>query len=84
MFKNYAFWDVPGSPVVKTSSSARGVGSIPSRGANIPHDSQPKNQTIKQKRYRNKFNKDFKNGPHQKKIFLFLNTLCFLPCGSIM
>ena len=28
---------------------------------------QPKNQTIKQKQYCNKFNKDFKNGPHQNK-----------------
>ena len=26
-----------------------------------------KNQNIKQKQYCNKFNKDFKNGPHQKK-----------------
>ena len=25
------------------------------------------NQNIKQKQYYNKFNKDFKNGPHQKK-----------------
>ena len=25
------------------------------------------NQNIKQKQYCNKFNKDFKNGPHQKK-----------------
>ena len=30
---------------------------------------EQKNQNIKQKRYCNKFNKDFKNGPHQK-IFL--------------
>ena len=28
-----------------------------------------KNQNIKQKQYCNKFNKDFKNGPHQKKIY---------------
>ena len=57
--------DFPGSPVVKTSpSSAGGAGLIPGRGAKIPHASQPKNQNIKQ----NKFNKDFKNGPHQKKI----------------
>ena len=27
-------------------------------------DLQPKNQTIKQKQYCNKFNKDFKSGPH--------------------
>ena len=61
--------DFPGGPVVKTSSSnARGEGSIPGWGARIPHASRPKNQNIKQKQYCNKFNKDFKNGPHQKKI----------------
>ena len=59
--------DFPGGPVVKTSpSNAGGVGSIPVRGAKILHASQPKNQNIKQKQYCNKFNKDFKNGPHQK------------------
>ena len=26
----------------------------------------PKNQTVKQKEYCNKFNKNFKNGPHEK------------------
>ena len=43
--------------------------SIPGRGTKIlymPWGS--KNQSIKQKKYYNKFNKDFKNGPH-KKIF---------------
>ena len=60
--------DFPGSPVVKTSpSNAEGTGSIPGRGANIPHASWPKNQNIKQKQYCNKFSKDFKNGPHKKK-----------------
>ena len=44
-----------------------GTGLIPGRGAKIPHASLPKNQNIKQKQYCNKFNKDFKNGPHQKK-----------------
>ena len=54
--------------MVKTSpSNAGGVGSIPGQGAKITHASQPKNQNIKQKQYGNKFNKDFKNGPHQKK-----------------
>ena len=28
---------------------------------------QPENQNVKQKQYYNKFKKDFKNGPHQKK-----------------
>ena len=65
-FRN--LWDFPGGPVVKTPpSSAGGVGSIPGRGAKISHASRPKNQNIKQKQYCNKFNKDFKNGPHQKK-----------------
>ena len=48
-------------------SNAGGRGSIPGQGARIPHASQPKNQNIKQKQYCNKFSKDFKTGPHQKK-----------------
>ena len=60
--------DFPGGPVVKTlPSNARGVGLILCQGAKIPHASQPKNQNIKQKQYCNKFNEDFKNGPHPKK-----------------
>ena len=60
--------DFPGSPVVKTlSSSAEGIGLIPGQGAKISHSSQPKNQNIKQKQCCNKFNKDFKNGPHPEK-----------------
>ena len=60
--------DFPGSPVVKTlPSNAWGVGSIPGWGAKIPHASWPENQNKKQKQYCNKFNKDFKNGPHPKK-----------------
>ena len=54
--------------MVKTlPSNAGGVGLIPGQGAKIPHASGPKNQNIKQKQYCNKFNKDLKNGPHQKK-----------------
>ena len=54
--------------MVKTSpSNAGGAGSIPGRGAKIPHALRPKNQNIKQMQCCNKFNKDFKNGPHQKK-----------------
>ena len=35
--------DLPGGPVVKTSpSSAGGAGSIPGRGARIPHASGPR------------------------------------------
>ena len=60
-------WDLPGGPVVKTSpSNAESIGSMPGQGAKIPHASGPKNQNINQKQYCNKFNKDFKNGPHQK------------------
>ena len=46
--------------MVGTSPSiVGGAGSIPGRGARIPHASGPKNQNIKLKQYRNKFNKDF-------------------------
>ena len=65
---NKHLWDFPGSPVVETSpSNAGGAGSIPGRGAKIPHASGPKNQNIKQMQYCYIFNKDFKNGPHQEK-----------------
>ena len=68
----YLKWrDFSGCPVVRAlPSSAGSAGSIPGLGAKIPHFSWPKSQNIKQKQYCNKFNKDFKNGPHQKKIFL--------------
>ena len=53
--------------MVKTSpSNAGGAGSIPGHDIKIPHVSQPKIQNINQKQYCNKFNKDFKDGPHQK------------------
>ena len=35
-------------------------------GAKTPHASWPENQNTKEKQCCNKFNKDFKNGPHQK------------------
>ena len=55
--------------MVKTSPfNAGGAGSIPGRGAKIPHALQPKKQNIKQKQDCNKFNKDFKNSPHQKNL----------------
>ena len=57
--------------MVKTlPSNAGAAGSIPGQGAKIPHASRPKNQNIKEKQYCNKFNKDLKNGPHQKKKIL--------------
>ena len=47
--------------MVRTSpSNARGEGSIPGRGAKLPHALGPKNQNIKQKHYCNKLNKDLK------------------------
>ena len=51
---------------------AGGVGLIPGQGAKIPHACWPKNQNVNQKKYCNKFNKDFKNGSHPKKIFFNL------------
>ena len=51
-------------------SNAEGADSIPGWGDKIPHASWPKSQNIKQKRYCNKFNKNFKNGPQQQKSFL--------------
>ena len=61
--------DFPDGPVVKTSpSNTGGAGSIPGWGAKIPHASWPENQNVEQKQYCNKFNKDFKNGPHQKNL----------------
>ena len=55
--------------MVKTSPFNAGhAGSIPGQGAKIPHVLGPKSQSIKQKKYCNKFNKNFKNGPGQKNI----------------
>ena len=53
--------DFPGD---RLPINAGGVDSIRGQGAEIPHALQSKNQTIKQKQYCNKFNKDFKNGSH--------------------
>ena len=61
--------DFPGGWVVKTLPyKAGGVGLIPGWGAKIPFALWPKHQNIKQKQYYNRFNKDFKNSPHQKRI----------------
>ena len=68
-FECVFFRDFPGGPVVNTSPSNAGdAGLIPGQEAKNPHASQPRNQNIKQKQYCNKFNKDFKNGPHQKNL----------------
>ena len=64
-----AYQYFPGGPVVKTSPcSAGGMSLILVWGVKTPYISRSKyknkNQNIKQKYYCNKFNKDFKNGPH--------------------
>ena len=65
-FKNR---DFPGGPVVKTSpSSAGGAGSTPGRELRSHVPRGQKNHNIKRKQYCNKFNKDFKNGPHPKNL----------------
>ena len=61
------FWDLSSGPVVNSPSNAGSLSSIPDWGAKTPHASGPKDQTVKQKQYCNKFNKDFKNCPCQKK-----------------
>ena len=67
-FKNLCVKECHDSPRVKTMpSKAEGVGLIPGWGAGAPGASQPKNKIIKQKQYCSQFNKDFKNGLHQKK-----------------
>ena len=43
------------------------MGSIPGQRAKTPQASWTKYPNVKQKQYCNKFNKDYKNGPHQKK-----------------
>ena len=59
--KSSQLGDFSGRQVVKTlPSNAGGEGSIPGWEAKISHDSQPKNQNIKQKQYCNNFEKDFK------------------------
>ena len=63
--------------MVKTlPSKAGGEGLIPGRGAKISHASGPKNPNVKQKQYCNKFNEDFKTGPHKKKILCGQKKSC--------
>ena len=67
--KNQGIRNFPCGPVVKSSASNAGnEGLIPSLGAKIPHVSGSENQNIKQKRYCSKFNRGFKNSPHQKNL----------------
>ena len=52
--------EFPSSPVVKVwSFNEKCTGSIPGQRAKILHASWPKNIEHKQKKYYNKFNKDF-------------------------
>ena len=62
------YWGLPWQSVVKTSASSVGgvVRSLVSELRSHMHYSQKK-QNVKQKQYCNKFNKDFKNGTHQKR-----------------
>ena len=54
--------------MAKTLPSNAGVsGAIPGQGTKIRCASWLKIQIIRQKQYCNKFNKGFKNGPHQNK-----------------
>ena len=76
--------DFPGCPVDSTSSNAEGAGSLPGWGAKIPHASGPKDQNIKQKQYRSKFNKGFKNGSHQKKSKTRRKEQEWVQCISII
>ena len=69
--------------MVKTLSyNAGSPGLISGRGAEVPHASRPENQNIKQKQYCNKFNKDFENGPHQKKKKIKKKILCMPSIGE--
>ena len=54
--------------MVKTLPSNAGtVGSIPGQGAKISHALWPKNQSVEQRQYCNKLNKDFKKESTLKK-----------------
>ena len=69
--------DFPCDPVVKIlPAHAGGAALIPSWETEVPHALWPKNQTTKQKKYSNKFNKDFKTGPHQKIMKKMGNQRC--------
>lgn len=59
---------LPGGPVVNTPHSSVRERNVPGWGAKTPHTSWPKSKNMKQKQYWNKFNKDYKNGPHQKSL----------------
>ena len=71
---------LPDAVAARTSPSNAGVGVRPPARELRPH--MPQNQTVKQKQYCNKFNKDCRNGPHQK-IIIILNTHTYSLCSSV-
>ena len=76
--------DFLGIPVAKTltSNAAVWVWSLVGQlRSHMPLDH--KNQNIKQKQYCYKFNKDFKNGLHQKIIIDWLNNHGDIECNVI-
>ena len=66
------FRDFPGGPAVETSpSNTGGAGMIPCQRAKIPpclvaQKAKQHKTNHKTKQHGNRFNKDLKNGPHQK------------------
>ena len=69
------YWDFPGAPVIGTSSSSVGdAGSTPGWGTRISYALCPEDQSI-EKQYRNKFNKDFKNGPPKSCYILVISII---------
>lgn len=68
--QNFHSWDFLAVQWLRlVSLPVQGVrkGSVLGQGTKMPHALKPWNQIIKQKQDCNKFSKDFKNGPHQKK-----------------
>ena len=53
--------------VTKFAFQYRRCSSTPGQGAKIPHATGPKKKKYKAEAIRNRLNKDFKNGPNQKK-----------------
>ena len=64
-----------GSNIAFHHGGQGGACSVLAQGTKIPHALQPKTQNIKQKQYCNKFSKDVKNGPRQKKVLKNLDKL---------
>ena len=68
LYRNYL-----GGPVVKTASSKQGIWVQYLVGKQKSHMTYgPQIQNIKQKQSCDKFNKDFKNGPHLKIVLKIL------------